>query len=93
MPSDAPFGYSIVQVQADDQDLIGGQTMQYSIVDDGSKGYFSVDSTTGILRNARLLYDIPSAVNIIQVKATNDDSVKENSAVTGVNVSLKCDLG
>ncbi|XP_025090736.1 cadherin-87A-like isoform X2 [Pomacea canaliculata] len=86
VPSDAPFGYSIVQVQADDQDLIGGQTMQYSIVDDGSKGYFSIDSTTGILRNARLLYDIPSAVNIIQVKATNDDSVKENSAVTAVNV-------
>ncbi|KAL8591922.1 hypothetical protein ACOMHN_039975 [Nucella lapillus] len=89
VPKDAPFGWSIVKVDAVDQDVNQARFMTYTKIQESTNGYFTIDRTLGIVRNAKLLQDIDSRVPVLRVRVEDDvdkTSGQDNMAETDVKI-------
>ena len=70
VPQNARFGQSILQVAAVDEDV--GPVIKYSKVRETTSDFFSVDERLGIIRNAKLLYDIGSRQPLVTIQADDN---------------------
>ncbi|KAK7507306.1 hypothetical protein BaRGS_00001241 [Batillaria attramentaria] len=77
VPINAPFAQSILQVDASDEDLVGSQLLAYSV--STNTDYFDIEPTTGIIRNARLLYELNTASRIQTLSVVASDGEKSSS--------------
>lgn len=88
VPLNAPFGQSILKVEAVDQDIKRALLIGYSKVSESTDGFFAVDPTLGIVRNVKLLYDINSRVPIVRIRA-NDSAGEDTGPSQSVDTDVK----